>query len=186
MKRLICLLSIAVIFCIPVSAEEHLPSPTGTKIYAIKFYNGDYNALPYSIEVGQTFKANIDMTKGNWDKWTFFRLDGSNAVKGTDYKLINCTVLSSSIEIEPHTDLIICANYDELIVPSQPKKSKKVLKSSNDTDNDDIKDDIKKDNFTLSYQSSQKVCLVLFSITGVLFGMLCSHFIMCWVLDKSD
>ena len=180
MRKIISFLAIIfVIGTVTVSADSSIPSPTGTVVYNVTFYNGDYNALPYSIEDGDTFVGRIDMTKGSWDKWTFFKTDGTDARLGTDYEMINCTNLSSTVTIKPHTDLIICANYDEEIVPVKPKKkSLSLLKGSNtDNSSDDSSER------TLNYNDMRKVS---FALAGFCIGVVMAFLFLSTAFGGSE
>ena len=62
----------------------------------------------------QTYTAEEKYDGAEFKEWNVYRRDGSAAVPGTDYKLVENTALgNTTVKIVPLTDLIVAANYGD-------------------------------------------------------------------------
>lgn len=89
-----------------------------------------------SLDKGTVVKVAPDSSKGKFDSWSVYKPDGTPAVKGTDYEIIEGSLTSNEISIKANADLHICGNYNgkitdpltgEAKTPDSPKTGDTVV-----------------------------------------------------------
>ena len=123
MKKLVALLMAVILvfsLSVVVSAAK-VYSPTGKGKYNVVVISdgNSKNGQKYSVTEGEgTITATADTTKGTFNKWTVYKMNGKTAVEaviGTDYVIISGSLIDPEIVIEPLNDVIIAANFDDEI-----------------------------------------------------------------------
>ncbi|MBE6807369.1 MAG: hypothetical protein E7527_05105 [Ruminococcaceae bacterium] len=107
------LLTIALVMSLGMSVSA-ASSPEGVsyyKVYVIDGQGADTEVIKVPVGEDATITANADPSKGDFDKWMFYKADGSAAVEGKDYEIVSGTATGSPITIIPLCNLIVTANY---------------------------------------------------------------------------
>lgn len=123
MKKIIavilCVLSICALSVTAFAAESSPVAPTKVSVILRKgvgtqgiekadvTYTPDANAV-VSVKAAEG-------TYGTFKSWSIYKHDGTPAVANTDYQIVSGTAQSKEISIKLLSDVIICANYGNVI-----------------------------------------------------------------------
>lgn len=118
MKKIVAiLLALTAIFALSFSALA-VDSPVATvkvnvTVRAAEVKSGiDKLDTAVSVDKGTVVKVAPDSSRGKFNSWSVYKADGSLAVQGSDYELVEGTLTSSELSIKAQADLCVCGNYN--------------------------------------------------------------------------
>ncbi len=113
MKKVFALiLSIALVMCLGMSVSAAASSPEGVSYYKVYVIDGQgAKTQVIKVPVGEDTTITAE-SKGDFDLWMIYKLDGSPAKEGVDYKIVSGTMDGSPITIIPMANIIVTGNYD--------------------------------------------------------------------------
>ena len=120
MKKLIAfVLCIAVICTLSVTAfAAESPSASAKVSVTLRKAQGvgavEKSDITYTIDDGGVVTVKAVASYGTFNSWSIYKGKAA-AVLGTDYKIVSGSLTSSELKIEVYTDVIICANYNDVI-----------------------------------------------------------------------
>ena len=106
------ILAVVLVMSLSVTAFAAVQSPEGSRFNKVYIING-IGAKTETIEVnvGESVPLKADVSKGTFNEWTIYKMDGTPAVPGTDYQLEG-KLTDPNVVITPLTNLIVTGNYD--------------------------------------------------------------------------
>lgn len=114
MKKVFAILLAALlVMALSVTAFAAGESPEGVSYYKVHIINGDGAKTQIEkVSVGDEITLEADPEQGEFDGWSIYTADGSEAVEGEDYKIVSGSLTKSPLVIIPMANLIITGNYD--------------------------------------------------------------------------
>lgn len=64
------------------------------------------------VDKGTVIRVSTDSSKGKFNSWAVYKADGTLAVKGTDYEIVEGSLTSTEFSIKVNADLYVCGNYN--------------------------------------------------------------------------
>lgn len=134
MKKVFAMiLAVALVMSMSLAVSATV-SPEGTSFHKVYVIDGpgadaDVNKVP----VGDEITLTADPKKGDFDKWMFYTMDGSPAVEGEDYVIVEGKADSATITIVPLSNIIVTANYNGKITKVEIKNDEPFSPATGDT-----------------------------------------------------
>ena len=128
------ILAVALVMSLPLTAFAAGSSPEGVSYYKVYVINGQGAETEVTkVEVGEEVTLNADPDKGDFDKWMFYKMDGSPAVEGEDYVLVSGVATSETITFIPLTNIIVTGNYNGKITKIEITNDEPISPETGDT-----------------------------------------------------
>lgn len=110
------ILAIALVMSLSLSISAAVSSPGGVSYYKVYVIDGPgADTEVTKVPVGDQVTITSDPDNGDFDKWMFYKADGTPAVEGKDYTFVSGTATSETITIIPLANIIITGNYNGVI-----------------------------------------------------------------------
>ena len=127
-------LAVVLVMCLSVTAFAAVQSPEGVSVYKVYIINGSGAKTQITeVTVGESVTLTADPAKGKFDKWIVYKMDGSIAVEGVDYTIVEGSLTSESITIIPMANIIITGNYNGKITKFDITNNEPVSPQTGDT-----------------------------------------------------
>lgn len=123
MKRIIAVILCVVAICaLSVTAFAAEQSPVAPAKVSIILRKGvgtqgiEKSDVTYTQDENSVVSVKADESAyGTFKSWSVYKKDGAAAVANTDYQIVTGTAESKEISIKVLADIIICANYGDVI-----------------------------------------------------------------------
>ena len=127
-------LAVVLVMCLSVTAFAAVQSPTGVSVYTVYVINGNGAKTQITeVKVGDSITLTADPEMGKFDKWMIYKMDGTPAVEGEDYIIVEGSLTSKTITIIPLSNIIITGNYNGKITKFDISNGEPVSPQTGDT-----------------------------------------------------
>ena len=111
-KALAFVLTIVLVMSLSVAVFAANDSASGEAFNQVHIINGpNVKPVVHELPVGSRIELKADESKGTFNNWAIYLLNGAVAQEGVDYK-IEGKLTDKNIVIYAYTDLVITGNYN--------------------------------------------------------------------------